>query len=108
MPCLVAGLERLARLAHDVDRLVDGEPGAPEAVAEPFALEELHEQVDEVVTVIDQAAEVDHLDDVLGVDLVGGLGLGEQASDDLLLDAASSSCRTLAATRRLMSGCSHR
>ena len=63
------------------------QPGAPDAATtSALAVEELHDEVDDLfAAVAGGLAEVDDVDDVLVPDVVDRFGLVEEARDDVLL-----------------------
>ena len=72
--------ERRAALLHHVHRLLERETGAAEPGGERFAVEELHDEVDDVLAVVVlHLAEVDDVDDVVVADVVDRLRFVEEA-----------------------------
>ena len=75
---VVRGVERVADLEQDRDRLGQRQPAAPQPRRERLALQPLH---DEVAAPVGQLAEGEHVDDVRMADLVDRARLLHEALD---------------------------
>jgi hypothetical protein len=83
---LVRRRQRRAALGHDGQRVLERQPGATDARRQRLAVEELHDEVDDVLAVLARRlAEVDDVDDVGVADVVDRLGFVEEAGDDVFL-----------------------
>ena len=83
---LVRRGQRRARLLHHVHRLFERQTRATEPRGERLAVEELHDEVNDVLAELAlHLAEVDDVDDVRVADVVHRLRFMEETRDDVLL-----------------------